>query len=78
MDGTKKLIQSDKSSTGYRGVAPHTGQFKAACDTPPCHSNHLGTFNTLEEGAQAYLQHLKKESLNANFGGGSASDSHRG
>jgi hypothetical protein len=56
------LIRSDKSSTGYKGVQPLSGgRYKTTCDTPPCHDNYLGTFDTPEEGAQAYLQHKQKE-----------------
>jgi hypothetical protein len=33
----------------------------ARCDTSPCHHNHVGRFDTPEEGAQAYLQHWEKE-----------------
>jgi hypothetical protein len=61
MDGAEQLIPSSKSSTGYKGVAPNKGRYKAACHTPPCHHNNLGTFDTPEEGAQAYLQHYQKE-----------------
>ena len=61
MDGAEQLIPSDKSSTGYRGVRPSGGRYQATCKTPRCHDNHLGTFDTSEEGAQAYLQHCEKE-----------------
>jgi hypothetical protein len=55
------LIRSDKSSTGYRGVHPHQGRYQAKCQTPPCLQNYLGTFDTSEEAAQAYLQHYQEE-----------------
>jgi hypothetical protein len=51
------LIRSDRSSTGFTGVYPNKGRYQAKCDTSPCHNNHLGSFGTPEEAAQAYLQH---------------------
>jgi hypothetical protein len=51
------LIQSDRSSTGYKGVSSNKGRYKARCETPPCCLNYLGSFNNPEEAAQAYLQH---------------------
>ena len=54
------LIRSDTSSTGYKGVQPHKGRYQAKCNTPPCLQNHLGTFDTSEEAAQAYLQHYQE------------------
>jgi hypothetical protein len=57
------LIRSDRkdNKTGYRGVRPSKGRYQATCKTPPCKNNHLGSFDTPEEGAQAYLQHYQKE-----------------
>jgi hypothetical protein len=52
-----RLIGSDRSSTGFKGVQPNKGRYQVQCDTSPCHRNHLGTFDTSEEAAQAYLQH---------------------
>ena len=57
MDGTEQLVQSDKSSTGYKGVILTKGRYRANCDTAPCRHNYLGRFDTAEEGAQSYLQH---------------------
>ena len=51
------LIRSDKSQTGFKGVTPNKGRYQAKCDTSPCRHNHLGSFGTPEEAAQAYLQH---------------------
>ena len=55
------LIRSDRGRTGYKGVHPDHGRYKANCDSSPCHRNHLGMFVTPEEAAQAYLQHREKE-----------------
>ena len=55
------LIQSDKAKSGYRGVIASYGRYRATCNTPPCRHNHLGTFDTPEEAAQAYLQHQEEE-----------------
>jgi hypothetical protein len=57
------LIRSDRKDcqTGYKGVQPNKSRYQAACDTLPCHNNHLGRFDTPEEAAQAYLQHWEKE-----------------
>jgi hypothetical protein len=55
------LIRSDKGKTGYKGVKPVGSRYQAACTTPPCRLDHLGTFGTPEEAAQAYLQHHQKE-----------------
>ena len=55
------LIRSDKGKTGYKGVHPHRGRHQATCDTSPCRNNHLDTFGTPEEGAQADLQHHPKQ-----------------
>jgi hypothetical protein len=54
------LIRSDRSSTGFKGVVPNKGRYKAECNTSPCHHNHLGIFGTPEEAAQAYLQHQQQ------------------
>jgi hypothetical protein len=42
-------------------VTPNHGRYKTKCDTPPCHRNSLGTFDSPEEAAQTYLQHWEKE-----------------
>jgi hypothetical protein len=55
------LIRSDRNKTGYKGVHSDKGRYQAKCNTPPCRRNHLGTFDTLEEAGQAYLQHYQKE-----------------
>ena len=55
------LIQSARGKTGYKGVAPHQGRYRAVCTTPPCHDNYLGRFDIPEDAAQAYLQHHQKE-----------------
>jgi hypothetical protein len=55
------LIRSDKSSTGFKGVFQNHGRFMARCDTPPCRNNHLGTFDTSQKAAQAYLQHWETD-----------------
>ena len=49
-----------KSSTGYRGVQPNWGRYQAECNTAPCSHNNLGTFDTPEDAAQAYLQHQRQ------------------
>jgi hypothetical protein len=54
------LIRSDKAKSGYKGVHPHRGRFEVKCATPPCHHNHLGSFDIPEEAAQAYLQHQQQ------------------
>jgi hypothetical protein len=51
------LIRSDKGPTGFKNEYPDQGRYQATCSTAPCHHNHLGTFETPEEAAQAYLQH---------------------
>jgi hypothetical protein len=56
-----RLIRSDKSRTGYKQVHQNKGRFEAKCDTSPCHDNHLGSFDTPEEAAQAHLQHYQKQ-----------------
>ena len=53
--------RSDKGSTGFKGVYPNHGRYRAACTTSPCRHNNLGTFDTSEEAAQVYLQHYQKE-----------------
>jgi hypothetical protein len=57
------LIRTDRkdSKTGYKGVRPHGGRYKAECQTSPCHHSHLGTFDTPEGAAQAYLQHHQEK-----------------
>jgi hypothetical protein len=55
------LIRSDKTKTGYKGVIVNKGRYQAQCNTAPCHNNHLGSFDTPEEAAQAYLQHYQKQ-----------------
>jgi hypothetical protein len=55
------LIRSAKSSTGFMGVSPNKGRYRATCDTPPCRHNHIGSFDTSKEAGQAYLQHWEKE-----------------
>ena len=55
------LIRSGRSSTGYKGVRAHYGRYQAQCGTPPCTLGSLGTFDTKEEAAQAYLQHRGRE-----------------
>ena len=40
------LIRSDKGKTGYKGVVANHSRYSAKCNTPPCHSNRLGTFDT--------------------------------
>ena len=55
------LIRSDKAKTGYKGVTPNHGRYQAECTTSPCRYNYLGHFGTLEEAAQAYLQHREKQ-----------------
>jgi hypothetical protein len=52
------LVRSDRSSTGFKGVRPHQGQYRAECTRVEC-NHHIGRFGTPEEAAQAYLQHLK-------------------
>ena len=64
LDESEKLIRSSFNMTGFKGVhphGPHRDRYQAQCNTPPCSNNHLGTFFTPEEGAQAYLQHYQKE-----------------
>ena len=61
MDGGEQLIRSSINKTGFKGVVPNQGRYKAQCDTSPCHNSHLGTFGTPEEAGQAYLQHYRKE-----------------
>ena len=51
------LIRSDKAKSGYKGVHQNKGRYEAGCTTSSCHHNHLGSFGTTEEAAQAYLQH---------------------
>jgi hypothetical protein len=52
------LIKS-KSKSGFKGVAQKKGGYHTTCDRPPCRHNHLGSFGTPEEAAQAYLQHCQ-------------------
>jgi hypothetical protein len=51
------LMRSDSNLTGFKGVCPNEGRYKATCSTAPCHDQHLGMFATPEEAAQAFLQH---------------------
>jgi hypothetical protein len=64
-DGQRQLIRSDRTKTGYKGVVANFGRYKAKCTTPPCSNNRvtsrLGTFDTPEDAAQAYLQHYQKK-----------------
>jgi hypothetical protein len=55
------LIRSDRGKTGYKGVVAQYGRYRANCATLPCRSNHLDTFDTPEDAAQAYLQHHQEE-----------------
>jgi acyl-CoA synthetase (NDP forming) len=55
------LIRSDKNKTGYKGVSALDGRYMATCNTPPCHKNNLGTFDTPEDAAQSYLQHWEEK-----------------
>jgi hypothetical protein len=55
------LVHSSKSSSGFKGVRLHRGRYQATCQTAPCTKNNLGTFETPEQAAQAYLQHREKE-----------------
>jgi hypothetical protein len=55
------LIRSDKAKTGYKGVTASNDRYMAKCNTSPCRLNHLGIFDTPEDAAQAYLQHLEKK-----------------
>jgi hypothetical protein len=59
------LVRSGKSSTGFRGVRLHHGRYQATCNTATCTNNNLGTFDTPEQAAQAYLQHREKEHTDA-------------
>ena len=59
--GDRPLIKSSKNSTGFKGLQLDKGRFKSKCDTPPCQFNHLGTFDTAEEAAEAYLEHIEEE-----------------
>jgi hypothetical protein len=54
------LMRSDKASSGFKGVQPYKGRYKATCDTPPCRHHYLGMGGTPEEAAQAYLQHWEE------------------
>ena len=58
--GRGQVIRSEKGVSGYKGVHPDKGRYQAKCNTSSCRSNHLGTFDTPEEAAQAYLQHYRK------------------
>jgi hypothetical protein len=42
-------------------VTADKGRYYARCDTAPCRFNHLGSFGTPEDAAQAYLQHWEKK-----------------
>ena len=55
------LIRSDRGSTGYKGVTLNRGRYTAKCTTPPCSRYGLGTFDTSEEAAQAYLLHHQEK-----------------
>jgi hypothetical protein len=55
------VIRSSTTKSGLKGYHPNKGRYKAKCDTASCRNNHLGTFDTPEEAAQAYLQHREKE-----------------
>ena len=57
----QQLIRSDKAKSGYKGVTVNDGRYQAECDTPPCSSNHLGTFDTPEDAARSYLQHHQQQ-----------------
>ena len=63
MDGREHLIRSDRANntTGFKGVYPLEGRYKAVCNTSPCRNNYLGRFGTPEEAAQTYLQHREKQ-----------------
>jgi hypothetical protein len=54
-------MRSEKNRTGYKGVAANYGRFKSQCKTLPCLNNHLGSFNTMEAAAYAYLQHWEEK-----------------
>ena len=59
--GGEQLVRSEKSVSGFKGVVPNRGRYRAKCTTSPCHDNYLGSFDTPEETAQAYLQHQEKD-----------------
>jgi hypothetical protein len=59
------LVHSSKSSSGFKGVRLHHGRYQATCQTAPCTKNNLGTFDTPEEAAQAYLQHWETDHADA-------------
>jgi hypothetical protein len=55
------LMRSDKNQTGFKGVGQYKGRFIARCNTRPCRHSHLASFGTLEEAAQAFLQHPQEK-----------------
>ena len=57
MASTTALMRSSKGQTGFKGVRPHRGRFQTTCDTGTCRHNNLGTYDSAEVGAQAYLDH---------------------
>ena len=55
------LIRSDVAKSGYKGVITRDGRYTANCQTAPCGHNHLGSFGTPEDAAQAYLHHYERK-----------------